>query len=776
MPCIHEQSPGRHTFPYFNMLSGELVARKLGSRRIPDTQGEPMDESIEKEHLRACSGNQETGNPLAAWFLGPRAENAPIWEELLHRVFQDYIHWRRNYFPSDPVIVGRSRRRSESHEAWLDELTAWLEQALNELKLHFPFHSPRYIGHMLSEQTLPSLVGMFAGLLFNPNNVTDEAAPVTVALELEVGRMVSEMLGFNPRRSWSHITSGGTVAHFEALWVARTAQFVPLFVRNHCKKHSLAFLVKRADQVGCDVRSLSDRELVSLRPSEALFMLRKLVRFIHETTGRQTRDILDDINQAYKESEYNVSNVGLHRVLARISMNPVFFVSAAAHYSIRKAANILGYGEDAVRLVPVTSRFKIDMSALHEALAALKDNEYVSAVVPIVGTTEEGAVDPVHKVRFLRDTVEQNQGRSFWIHVDAAWGGYIRSLFCNAPIVRQRRGAKLDELCDAYVRALDMEADVRVETVIPNRSVKASRVRWADREVYAAFLAIGDADSVVIDPHKMGYVPYPAGMVAFRNGLVTELIRQRAQYISSDEGGVRAIDELPSIDAVGGYILEGSKPGAVALGCWLAHKVIPLTFDGHGRIIRTSLLSAKKLFKHLVNHRHLFTHFQSECFGTTEAAYPFTFVPLYEPDTNVLCFVVRPMGWRAGKLVATDVNLQRLNELNKAVYARTSIEAKERYHRSAAAQPFYVSRTELKNEQYSARSLARVLKMIGVPQKEYRAFGVFVLRSVVMNPWYEEAETASIDYLYGFVRYLHEVAARALEELQQKRGNTQQDS
>ena len=185
--------------------------------------------------------------PLAAWFLGPRAENAAVWQELLDYIFQDYVHWRRNYFPSDPVVVNRVQRRSDSHEAWVDTLTASLDETLNKLKQHFPFHSPRYIAHMLSEQTLPSVLGYFAGMLFNPNNVTAEAAPITVELELEVGRMVAAMLGFNPKRAWAHITSGGTVANLEALWVARTVQFVPLMVQEFCVKREVPFRIHRAN-------------------------------------------------------------------------------------------------------------------------------------------------------------------------------------------------------------------------------------------------------------------------------------------------------------------------------------------------------------------------------------------------------------------------------------------------------------------------------------------------------------------------------------------------
>jgi hypothetical protein len=97
--------------------------------------------------------------------------------ELFEHIFTDYVHWRRNYFPADPWIVGRVRRRSDEHESWYDWLTSHLDVILAELKYHFPFHSPRYNAHMLSELSLPAVLGYFGGGFHNPNNVTAEAPP-----------------------------------------------------------------------------------------------------------------------------------------------------------------------------------------------------------------------------------------------------------------------------------------------------------------------------------------------------------------------------------------------------------------------------------------------------------------------------------------------------------------------------------------------------------------------------------------------------------------------
>lgn len=66
-------------------------------------------------------------------------------------------------------------------------------------------------------------------LTYNPNNVALEASPISTIAEMEVGEQMCDMFGFNnhPKsknepKGWAHITSGGTVANLESLWVGRS--------------------------------------------------------------------------------------------------------------------------------------------------------------------------------------------------------------------------------------------------------------------------------------------------------------------------------------------------------------------------------------------------------------------------------------------------------------------------------------------------------------------------------------------------------------------------
>lgn len=704
-------------------------------------------------------------HPLSAWFLGPRAENAPVWTELFDHIFQDYIHWRRNYFPADPWIVGRLRRRSPEHEAWLDSLTGHLDGILSELKYHFPMHSPRYNAHMTSEQSLPAVLGYFAGLLYNPNNVSGEAAPITVALELEVGRMIAAMLGYDPARAWAHICSGGTLANIEALWVARTVQFAPLTVRDYCRAERLELSVRLPNGAAAPVTSLDDRTLVSLTPAVAGGILRELAQHLEQVRHLSASAALGQVNAAVAASRWNIARRGLGPILAESGLRPVVLASAAAHYSIAKSCNVLGYGEDAARLVPVNARFQMDIDALESTVAGLGPEEYVAAVIGIVGTTEEGAVDPIHRICAFRQQYEQRQNRSFWLHVDAAWGGYLRTLFCGTSLPAPAPVAGLDATAEAWVAALKVEDRFELDVGLEAPDLRSEVVRWSDRETYAALLAMADSDSTTVDPHKMGYIPYPAGVVAFRDSRVIECITQRAQYLSDTGVGVGSLEDPVQVTAMGPLILEGSKPGAAALACWLAHRTIPLTTDGHGKVVRVTLLNARRLARLLNRHSQLFLKLERERGAEPAAPSPFTFFPIAEPETNLVCFVARQMTWRDGALVPAPASVGSINRLNELIYNAASIPGARSPHRLSAAQPFFISRTRFEEGQYRGTTLTHLLTELEIGEADYAREGLFVLRSTVMNPWHSEAREAGMDYLYEFVRFLHRSAAEAMREL-----------
>lgn len=72
---------------------------------------------------------------------------------------------------------------------------------------------------------MPALMGYIMTMLYNPNNVSVEASPMTTIAEIRAGEQLCKLFGYKTEREeasdivgWGHITSGGSVANLEAIW------------------------------------------------------------------------------------------------------------------------------------------------------------------------------------------------------------------------------------------------------------------------------------------------------------------------------------------------------------------------------------------------------------------------------------------------------------------------------------------------------------------------------------------------------------------------------
>ncbi|MEV0968979.1 pyridoxal phosphate-dependent decarboxylase family protein [Microtetraspora glauca] len=87
------------------------------------------------------------------------------------------------------------------------------------LRDNYPFFHPRYAGQMLKPPHPAAVVGYLTAMLINPNNHALDGGPATAAMEREVVAQLATMFGFEPHLG--HLTTSGTIANLEALFVAR---------------------------------------------------------------------------------------------------------------------------------------------------------------------------------------------------------------------------------------------------------------------------------------------------------------------------------------------------------------------------------------------------------------------------------------------------------------------------------------------------------------------------------------------------------------------------
>jgi glutamate/tyrosine decarboxylase-like PLP-dependent enzyme len=101
-----------------------------------------------------------------------------------------------------------------------EQLSRSFDELVARLRNNYPFFHPRYAGQMLKPPHPVALIGYVATMLINPNNHALDGGPATAQMEKEVVAQLAQMFGYGDD-FLGHLTSSGTIANLEALFVAR---------------------------------------------------------------------------------------------------------------------------------------------------------------------------------------------------------------------------------------------------------------------------------------------------------------------------------------------------------------------------------------------------------------------------------------------------------------------------------------------------------------------------------------------------------------------------
>lgn len=633
-------------------------------------------------------------DPIKSLFLGPKGEQSQLLEELIRAALDDHVRWRRHFHPADPSPIACSV--DGAHDGLRNEVIKNnFLQLLNRLHASVPVFSGRYNAHMLSEQTIASQAAYFATMLYNPNNISSEVSPVTTVLEAEVAEQLARMIGYDPHRSWGHLTSGGTIANFEALWIARNVLYHPVAVAGAAKQLGVDLSVSLPGGGRARARDLGLWELLNLAPASALDLVENL-------RGAAPREVID------KElRERSLATLGYQDYSRRLAADfgdtlppGVVLATATGHYSWEKIVRALGIGGNQLILLPVDEFCRMDTLALWEEIVKLAQRHVpIMACVAVCGSTEESAIDRFDEIIAVRAMAERKLGVTFHIHVDACYGGYAAAI---------TRGPDHSRQSAQQIRAALGDAE------------------WPDEGWVRSICALQNADSISIDPHKLGYAPYPAGAFLLRDRRARELVAVDPPYLAAPTG------DGSDTPFLGRFIFEGSKPGASAAAVWLNHQTLPLDNSAHGRLVASTISAAHRL------HRELGV-------GLDE---PFRVIRLPAPDLNIVCFLVTHP-W----LTSVDA----VNEFNEALYRKMSPGRNTR-------PDYLISRTRLTSPAYDG-AVPKLLTAIGYDATSYwqkrGTEGIVVLRATVMNPF---AAGERPDYMSGLVGAIRVAAMHCLQD------------
>ncbi len=633
---------------------------------------------------------------LSPYFLGAYGENNDVLEKLLVEFVRDHIYWRRNFHPEDQPPITPQMMNDNSYSDAVAKIRAELHSLTAKLRRSVPFYNPRYIGHMSSDLMMPALLAQLITNFYNPNNITGESGPVTLNMELEVGIQFAKMFGFNTDESkgvcaWGHLTSGGTNANYESLWNFRAAKFYPLAVANAVKELDLDLDLEIENSDFKNPKLYTLWELVNFSIEQVLEFKNLVLNCTGSIYGKAKQSQLlktieDNRIETLGPAQFTAQNWQLKQA--------VVLVPATAHYSWEKAMRVLGFGSASLIKVPLTDTMRMNELELSRIVNNLQSqNIPILAVIGVLGTTEFGTIDPINEIVKLRDE-KSKQGLDFYIHIDAAWGGYLTSLF-------RKEDGRFEEL----------------------ESIKKELQYFPSKRVYDSFKALSETDSITIDPHKQGYLPFGTGGFIAKNRDIVQLLSTDADYVFSKS-------DKPDFQQIGQYILEGSKPGANAAAAHVAHSILPLNSKNFGRVIRQTVRSAEYFFDKLkVLKQELSEHIHLT-------------VP-FEPDSNLVTIAVNPKG---------NSSIATMNQFSEEIYGFLTHDA----NIPVQSKEFLGSKTRLsiaklsKEEQTSLFKKLHLFDASMTPNKDDK---IMILRHTLMNPWLS-SENEGKNYLDKYCDYL----------------------
>lgn len=554
---------------------------------------------------------------IKSFFLGPAAENADWLQGVLGEIFENWYSWRRQINSADSSIISKNDQNIAEFLIQQNFTKEIIRDLVSRFESEIPKFSPRYMGHMFSEISMPALLGHFVTLLHNPNNISPEASRVGAEIEVQAIELLGQFVGYN--KGIGHFTSGGTVANFEFLFRARERLATWLAT---CIAAGETDIMKSAHIGWEEFNSIKSRVSQS-----------EIAKYF----------ILNNSRDAYSQIQNKTGKtVG----------DPVLLVSGSKHYSWPKAMHYLGLGESNIRYIELDRFGRARPESLKsEIIRSIGRVEPILGVVGIVGTTEMGTIDPIDAFVDVLNDVKKNQGLSIWLHVDGAYGGFLGSL----------------------VNCTDTQQD-------------------CPESMRSSLSAMASSDSVTLDPHKLGYVPYSSG--AF-------ICQKEQDYFMRSFTGPYIVSQDRNL---GNFTLEGSRSAAGAVATYASIKSFS-AIDGYSKLLKRTINSKNELQSRLKQLN----------------------IKVFIPeglDSNILCLV--PLG-----------NENRLTEVNKKTLRF--------YDQIQQSKEYWISKTTLSTAAFGSL-ISDFCSSQGVVKDTEK---LELLRLTLMNPFTTSKES-TVDHISAF--------------------------
>lgn len=225
-----------------------------------------------------------------------------------------------------------------------DRINAAFDELVTRLRENYPFFHPTYAGQMLKPPHAVASIAYFLAQQINPNNHALDGGPATARMEIEVIAELARMFGFNEHLG--HLTSSGTIANLEALWVARSIhpdKAIAFSSEAHYTHRRMCEVIG-AEAIEIAVNDRGQMDIDDLREK----LRSGKVGTVVMTTGTTSLGAIDPINDALKlQREFNfrihvdAAYGGFFRLLADENDDALSAQDAASFRAIAECDSIV---------------------------------------------------------------------------------------------------------------------------------------------------------------------------------------------------------------------------------------------------------------------------------------------------------------------------------------------------------------------------------------------------------------------------------------------------
>ncbi|OAT46536.1 tyrosine decarboxylase [Proteus hauseri ATCC 700826] len=435
-----------------------------------------------------------------------------------------------------------------------------------------------YFSHHNSQVMQLAKLGYLSALAYSSDNVFNNHSPLQKQQEKEITRDLFQLIGFDSDKAFGHITTSHILACYEILWALRNLKTLPMAIARHPKSRDLV-----ADKKAFELFNMSVGDILSIGEK------------LHE------RGIFDDVSHLTCRGTGMTRTMHLGKLLVPISRFEFW----------KKAMDILGLGYDNLIALPIDETFRTDTNKTKEIILRLiEQGEPILGVIGVLGSPTYGSIDMLKPLFELREECSRKFNSSFYIHIDAAQLGYMRSLF------------------------LDKNNRIIPYEILSKKLKKEAPELELQPDVYDSFAYLSLADSVSFEPFQAGFSPYPTGIVCIKDARMSRFLANPPKVCPEQADAAYEIDGIQSAPAVASI--------------WSIHQLYSFNSLGFGLHAQTLWAARVKLEQVLNKAKEI-----------KRSGNSYIIKPLPTSDFNKLSFAIVIKGNRS-----LDVQ----NNLNKAIY------------------------------------------------------------------------------------------------------------